>query len=68
MSKARVVHTHFIIELKDRGWEYHLTVSSDLKDIYEVDVLKTGDGEQHGVIDLLRIVQDLFFKNELDLD
>jgi hypothetical protein len=31
-------------------------------------VLETGNGEQHDVIDLLNIVQDLFFKNELDLD
>jgi hypothetical protein len=68
MSKARVVHTHFIIELLDRGWKYHLTVPSDLKDIYEVDMLETGNGEQHDVIDLLNIVQDLFLKNELDLD
>ena len=68
MSKARVIDTHFIIELQDRGWKYHLTVPSDLKDIYEVDVLETGNGEQHDVIDLLNIVQDLFFKNELDLD
>ena len=68
MSKARVIHTHFIIELQDRGWEYHLTMPSDLKDIYEVDLLETGNGEQHDVIDLLNIVQDLFFKNELDLD
>jgi len=68
MSKARVVHTHFIIELQDRGWKYHLTVPSDLKDIYEVDVLETGNGEEHDVIDLLNIAQDLFFKHELDLD
>jgi len=68
MSKARVVHTHFIIELQDRGWKYHLTLPSDLKDIYDVDVLETGNGEQHDVIDLLHIVQDLFFKHELDLD
>ena len=68
MSKARVVHTHFIIELQDRGWKYHLTVPLDLEDIYDVDVLETGNGEQHDVIDLLHIVQDLFFKHELDLD
>jgi hypothetical protein len=68
MSKARVIHTHYIIELEDRGWKYHLTMPSDLKDIYEVDVMVTGVGEQHDVIDLLNIVQDLFFKNELDLD
>jgi len=68
MSKARVIHTHYIIELEDRGWKYHLTMPSDLKDVYEVDVLETGNGEQHNVINLLNIVQDLFFINELHLD
>ena len=68
MSKARVIHTHYIIELEDRGWKYHLTMPSDLKDVYEVDVLETGNGEQHNVINLLNIVQDLFFINELHFD
>lgn len=68
MSNARVIHTHFIIELKVRGWEYHLTMSQDLKSLYDVDVLEIGKGEQHYETELIEIVQDLFFQNKLNLD
>ena len=68
MSKAKVIHTHYVIEVIDRDWEYHVTISSDLKDIYDVDTLKFGSGEQHCVTDLLNILQDLFFQNKLNLE
>lgn len=68
MSKAKVIHTHYVIEVIDRDWEYHVTISSDLKDIYDVDTLNFGSGEQHSVIDLLTIIQNLFFQNKLNLE
>ena len=68
MSKAKVIHTRYVIEVIDRDWEYHVTTSSDLKDIYDVDTLNFGSGEQHSVIDLLSIIQNLFFQNKLNLE
>ena len=68
MSNARLINTYFIIEVIDRGWEYHLTIPSDLKDIFDVDMMSTGIGEQHDVTELLEIVQNLFFNGELDLN
>ena len=68
MSKAKVIHTRYVIEVIDRDWEYHVTTSSDLKDIYDVDTLNFGSGEQHSVIDLLNIIQNLFFQNKLNLE
>jgi len=68
MSSAVLIHTRFIIEIIDRGWEYHLTISSDLKDIFNVDMISTGKGERHNETELRTIVQTLFLNNELDLD
>jgi len=68
MSSARLISTLYIIELKDRGWEYHLTLSSDLKSIYDIDVLERGEGKERCETELLDIIKDLFFQSKLNLD
>lgn len=65
-KEAKIIHTRYIIELNYDGCEYHLTVSSDLKDIFDVDCLS---GEQkHGETELLDVLWELFSSNELKLD
>lgn len=65
-TKARLIHTRYIIELNYDGCEYHLTVSSDLKDIFSVDCLS---GEQkHDETELRDVLWELFFSGGLKLD
>ena len=65
MTKGKVIHTRYIIELHHEGSEYHLTVSSDLKDIFDIDHM-TGD-KSHSIIELTDTLWELFMKGELKL-
>jgi hypothetical protein len=63
MSKAKIIDTRYIIELQYEDSEYHLTVSDDLKNIFEVDCLK--GNHKHGITELLDVLWMLNGKNEL---
>ena len=39
MTQVKRIHTNFILEVNHEGIEYHLTISEDLKDIYDIDVV-----------------------------
>ena len=39
MTQVTRIHTNFILEVNHEGIEYHVTISSDLKDIYDIDVV-----------------------------
>lgn len=64
-SKAKIIHTRYVIELEHDGCEYHITISNDLKDIFEVDCLK--GSHKHGVTELLDVVWQLYMSRKLIL-
>lgn len=65
-SKARIIHTRYVIELKHEGCEYHITISNDLKTIFEVDQLS--GKPKHGETKLLDVIWRLYMNRKLILD
>jgi len=39
MTQVKRIHTNFILEVNHKGIEYHITITDDLKNIYDIDVV-----------------------------
>ena len=39
MTQVKRIHTYFILEIQHEGIEYHIMISEDLKDIFDIDVV-----------------------------
>jgi hypothetical protein len=69
MSKVTKIHTNFILEVLHNDIEYHVTISEDLKDIFDIDVV---DNPKHqvpiGNTEMREVVWEAFMGNKLELD
>jgi hypothetical protein len=71
MSKAKIITTLFIIEVEHKGIEYHVTITDDLKTIYDVDVVNYPKGinpldlEVLKETEMIELIFDLYMKHGL---
>lgn len=63
MKKGRIINTLYVVELNYDGCEYHITITNDLKTIYDVDCL-TGD-IKHGETELLDVIRSIYVNGDL---
>ena len=73
MSKVTKIHTNFILEVEHNDIEYHVTISDDLKDIFDIDVVNVDVyskkyKEVIGSTEMGEIIWEAFMNKTLDLD
>ena len=73
MSKVKLIHTNFILEVQHEGIEYHVTISEDLKDIYDIDILNVNEysNKYKKVLQstaMCELIWEAFMTHELNLD
>ena len=65
MTQVKRIHTNFILEVTHETIEYHITISEDLKDIFDIDVV---DNPNHkvpiGNTEMREVVWEAFMSPE----
>ena len=66
----KVISKRYIIELTHNGIEYHVTVSDDLKTIYDIDILTFPFETRKRLHQtaLLELIWEAFSNNKLELN